>query len=79
MFIPTIQFTLMIIMCHYFPEIALPEPLLGLAKHLNIGVLALTLAMQIAYFRVDVITAIVYFIWSTAQVISSQHLYENSK
>lgn len=53
-------------MCHYFPEIALPESLLGLAKHLNIGVVALTAAMQIAYFRVDVITAIIYFIWSTA-------------
>lgn len=64
-------------MTHYFPELPMPEPLHGIAKHINSAVVFLTLAMQIAYFRVDLITAFVYFVWSTAQVLVSQHLYEN--
>jgi uncharacterized membrane protein YGL010W len=65
-FIPTIQFTLFIILCHYLPEIALPSSLHFVAKSLNTGVAFLTLAMQIAYFRVDFVTALVYLVWSTA-------------
>jgi uncharacterized membrane protein YGL010W len=78
-FIPTIQFTLLVIMCHYFPEIAMPEPLHAVSKHLNIVTALFVLLANIAYFRVDLTTALVYLVWSSAQLFFSQYLYANKE
>jgi len=58
-------------MCHYFPEISLPAPFNTIVKNLNLGVALMALAANIAYFRVDFFTAIVYLIWSNAEVFAS--------
>jgi uncharacterized membrane protein YGL010W len=76
-FIPTIQFTLLIMLCHAKVEVPMPQPLQWISSEMNIINLIFVGALQVVYFRTDFVTAVVYFIWSTTQLFASQYLYAN--
>jgi len=63
------------ILCHYCPFITLDFNLPLIGNQINSSV-ALILAFQISYFMVDTVTAFFFLIWSTAQVVYGQHLYQ---
>jgi uncharacterized membrane protein YGL010W len=73
-FIPTILFTLFVMLCHSMPWITLDFKLPLIGNQINSGA-ALIFALQLGYFMVDVITAFMFTLWSTACVVYGQHLY----
>lgn len=73
-FIPTILFTLYVIMCHNCPWITLPFKLPMIGNQINSGA-SLIVLLQLGYFLVDFATAFVYLMWSSAAIVYGQHLY----
>lgn len=69
-FVPTIQFTLFIILNHYGHHVALPclEPVIaGGSICLESWIFALL--VQFSYYRVDTLVAMVYSAWALPQAI----------
>ena len=78
-FVPTIQFTLFIILNHYGHHVSLPflEPVIaGGSVCLESWIFALL--VQFSYYRVDTLVAMVYTAWALPQAIIAQNLSNNS-